>query len=158
MNVAARRQQGIEVARQHGAAQLYGERLPLADRRCLIAAGEDGLLLLAPVEPDETPGEVIVDGGSGARRHDEGEEAEVAGGGAEEKPLADTAPRPAFRRGGLVLLREPALAAQELREERAEGLDGLRRIIGTLDLFPDAGMKERMAGVSRTYSSSSSGL
>ena len=97
----------------HRASQLYREGLSLADRRLLVTAGEDGLLLLASVEPDQAPGEVVVHGGRGARRYDEGEETEVAGGGAEKEPLADTAPHPALRCGGLVLFGESALAGQK---------------------------------------------
>jgi len=138
----------------YGASQLYGEGLSLADRRLLVTAGEDGLLLLASVEPDQAPGEVVVHGGRGARRYDEGEETEVAGGGAEKEPLADTAPIPLSGAGDWYSSgSQPSPArSSEKRGRRDSTASAGSPVRAMISRTPET--KERMVGVSRTYSSS----
>ncbi len=93
-------------------------------------------------------------GSRGALRHDEGEEAEVAGSEAEEEPLADTASHTALWRRGLILLGEPTLAGRSSEKRRRRdstaSTGSLARSIVSLTLDT----KERVAGVSRMYSSS----
>src|SRR5437762_10330988 len=83
MDVVLRRQQRVEVAPLERAR--LGQPQP-AGRRLV-----DLLVLRAPIEPDETPGEMVVHGRGGARRNDEREERERAVARAEEQPLTDAA-------------------------------------------------------------------
>ena len=52
------------------------ERAPLDERQRVAVAGVDLLVLLAAIETDESPGEMVVDGGRRAGRNDQREEGE----------------------------------------------------------------------------------
>ena len=119
----------VEVARP--------ERPPLDEAEVVAVAGEDLLVLLAPVEADETPGEVVVDGGRRAGRDDESEERERLVLGPVEEPLADPAAHaaPGYRRSQLV--GKPGMVGEQLGEPRPDRLArGLRRRSGR-DLVAD---------------------
>ena len=131
MDVVPRRQQRVEVARL--------ERARLGQAQRAAPGVVDLLVLRAPIEADETPGEVVVDGRGGARRNDEREERERAVARAEEQPLTDAAAHAALGHRRLVLGRQPAVVGEELGEA---GPDQLARVLGrarALDRGADVG-------------------
>ena len=72
------------------------ERPPPHEIDRALSRPVDLLVLVAPVEADQAPGEVVVDRGHRAGRDHEAEEAEVARIGAEDQPLPDAAAHPAL--------------------------------------------------------------
>ena len=83
------------------------QRSPAKKPEPTVAGLVELLVLSALVEADEPPGEMVVYRSHRPRRHDEAEEAEIALGCPEEKPLADAAPHPALRRILLKPARQP---------------------------------------------------
>src|SRR5690606_31948317 len=104
VNVAVWRQEDAEIARGDASPSLDRQLRPFR-LASVVQAAVDDLLLLAAVESDEPPGQVVVNGCCLAWRHDQAEEAERAVAGAEEQPLADTAAHAALRVVGGVLIR-----------------------------------------------------
>ena len=143
MDVVARREQRVEVARP--------ERAALGQLDALVV---DLLVLGAAVEADETPGQVVVDRRRRARRDDQREQRERAVPGAEQQPLADAAAHAAVRVGLLEALREPVGVGEQLR--RSAG--GSRRRPRPGDAAASMSsrtprMKSRTTGVSSRNSS-----
>src|SRR5438309_7035346 len=83
------------------------------------------LVLVAALDADEPPGQVVVHRRHRARWHDEAEERERPVGRTEEQPLADTSAHPALARRLLVALREPCGIGEKPGEER---LDPVARV------------------------------
>ena len=89
VDVVARGKQHIVVARL--------ERTLANEVELAVARLVELFVLIALVQPNEPPGEVVVHGRHRPGRHDKTEQAERAIGGSEEKPLADPAAHPALR-------------------------------------------------------------
>ena len=93
------------------------------------------LVLIALVEADEPPRQVVVDRGHRPGRHDEAEQAERTVGGAEEEPLADAATHAAVGHVALELSRQPVATRQRLLEDGTDALAGIgggRRVVDLL--------------------------
>ena len=97
--------------------------------RAIVGAGEDILVLRAAVEPDQTPGEMVVDGGLRAGRDDQRREGQAAVAGAVEEPGADAGAHPAPRGRLLILLGKPGLVGQQLGEVGPDRGEDLARVI-----------------------------
>ena len=91
------------------------------------------LVLIALVEADEPPGEMIVYWCHRPGWHDQAEQTERAVGGAKEKPLADTAAHPTVRRILLKPRRQPIWSGQQRLESRLDRRDTSRRVRRTFD-------------------------
>src|SRR5215510_4653823 len=125
MDVVPWRDQDIEVA------GLQRTLLDELESPAMLAV--DLFVLSPPIEADEPPGEVVVDRGLRARRHDEREQRQRAVVGAVEEPLADSAAHAALRRRGLVLVREPSRVGEQLGKPRLDRRAGLLRRRGAGD-------------------------
>ena len=111
MDVVVRREECVEVARL--------QRAPLDEPQLLALARVDLLVLLAAVQADEAPGEVVVDRRRRAGGDDEREEGERLVLGPVEEPLADPAAHAAARNRRGELVRQPGLVGEQLGEARA---------------------------------------
>ena len=89
MDVVARGKQHVVVARL--------ERTLANEVELAVARLVELFVLIALVQPNGPPGEVVVHGRHRPGRHDKTEQEERAIGGSEEKPLADPAAHPALR-------------------------------------------------------------
>ena len=101
----------------------------------MVVSLEDVFILRPPVEPDKSPGKVIVHRRLGARRHHQGRKREAAIRGAVEQPGANAAAHATFWRRLLVLLRQPRLVRQQFGKVGPNGRDDRARLLTTrLDL------------------------
>ncbi len=119
VDVVGRRQEHVVVA--------GCKRTPARELDAALARSVELLVLIALVETDEPPRQVVVDRGHRARRHDEAEQAQRAVCRAEEEPLADASTHAAVGHVPLELGREPVALGEGLLEE---GPDALARLGG----------------------------
>src|SRR5215471_15695085 len=108
MDVVVRRKEGVELA--------CAQRPALHQPKILALARVDLLVLFAPVQADEAPGEVVVDRRRRTGGHDEREERQRLIAGPVEQPLADPAAHAAVRDRLGKLVGEPPLVGEQLGE------------------------------------------
>ena len=125
MHIVARRKQRVVVPRLERA--LPNEPKPA------VPGLVELLVLIALVEADQSPGEMIVHRCHRPRRDDEAEQAEGAIGGSKQEPLADATAHPALRRILLEPLWQPIRAGEEFPERWPEQPTGLGCRPGPLD-------------------------
>src|SRR6476660_7398989 len=118
MDVVVRRQERVEVAGR--------ERASTRERELRTLRPVELLVLVAPVEADEPPRQMVVHGSHRAGRDDEAEQRERAIGGAEEEPLADATSHAALCCRLLVTLRKPVAVLEQPGEKRLDRFAGLR--------------------------------
>src|SRR5262245_25882274 len=119
MDVVVGWEEGVEVAR--------AQRAALDEPQLVALARVDLLVLLAAVQADEAPREVVVDRRRRAGWDDEREQRERFVAGPVEQPLPDPAAHAAVRDGLCELVRKPALISEQLGEARADRLGGVLR-------------------------------
>lgn len=125
VNVVGRRQQCIELAGLQPSLprdfQLCACRIP-----AIVEPPVDGFILNTAVYPDETPGEMIMNGRSSAGRHDQREKTKRAVFSTIKRVLSDTAAHAACRVGPRTFFRQPAFRTEKPRESRPQRLDPFR--------------------------------
>ena len=146
------REQLVEIARLQCPALRDRQRC-LVLPRAIVGAGEDILVLGAPVEPDQTPGKMVVHGGLRAWRDDQRRKGEAAVTGAIEEPGADPGAHPAVCGRLLILLGKPGLVGQQLGEMRPDRGQDFSRVIAIVPDRVTSATNLRSRGLSTTYSS-----
>ena len=108
-----------------GANERFSRRLQLGDTldRPIVRSRYTHFVLVAPIEPYQSPGEMVVDGSTRPRWHHQAGKRKTAVAGAIEKPHADPVAHSAISFGFHEFLRQPIGILHQLSQVRFDPFD-----------------------------------
>jgi hypothetical protein len=149
MNVAFGREEIVEVAGTK-VAPLDLHQLCRTLVSSLVDPAVDPFVLLAAIQSDQPPRQVIMDRRAGARRQDQAEERQFSICRPKKKVVSNALTHTAGRVGSPELVGEPVLIVEEVGEDRTKHLYGngsIGLLVGYSPYIADEGSDERYINV-----------